>query len=160
MMTFTRERLSTARAGVAYVAGTAGRMVRTAGRAVLRRSLVKVIINQSAWRWSGFDMELRNDRGQASLFSDGLSFDQPSLVRRPLSSDRFTDNQIQDEPFDRLRFDRGYVAADETVRLSFNIVDMNPRAVFYLVQEPIVLMTKRPLAPARTRFADASVGLP
>ncbi len=120
----------------------------SAYRKVLRRTLVKVIVNQSAWHWSGFDLELRDQTGKASLYSDGLSFDQPSLVRAPLSSDRFADNQVQDEPFDRLRFDHGRVAAKESVRLSFSIVDVNSLPVFYLAQEPIILMTRRRSFPA------------
>lgn len=118
-------------------------------RKVLRRSLVKVVLNQSAWHWSGFDLELRDQTGQASLYSDGLSFDQPSLVREPLYSDRFADNRIQDEPFDRLRFDHGRVAAEESVRLSFSIVDVNSLPVFYLAQEPIILMTRRHALPSQ-----------
>jgi hypothetical protein len=112
-------------------------------RGVLRRSLIKVVVNRSSRRWSGFELELRDPKGEASLFSDGLSFDQPSLVREPVSSDRFTDARIQDEPYDRLRFDRGFVAAEDVVRLSFNIVDVNSLPVFYLAQEPIILMSRR-----------------
>ena len=119
---------------------------------VLRRSLIKVVINRSARRWSGFDLELRDPKGEASLFSDGLSFDQPSLKREPLSSDRFSDNQIQDEPYDRLRFDHGSVAAEEIVRLSFSIVDVNALPIFYLAQEPIILMSRRRV-PVGTRQA-------
>lgn len=119
---------------------------------VLRRSLIKVVINRSARRWSGFDLELRDPKGEASLFSDGLSFDQPSLKREPLSSDRFSDNQIQDEPYDRLRFDHGSVAAEEIVRLSFSIVDVNSLPIFYLAQEPIILMSRRRV-PVGTRQA-------
>ncbi|MEM9439438.1 MAG: hypothetical protein AAGA73_03240 [Pseudomonadota bacterium] len=120
---------------------------RSLHQGVLRRSLVKVIMNQSSWRWSGFDLELRDQTGQASLYSDGLSFDQPSLVREPLHSDRFADNHIQDEPFDRLRFDQGFVATQDSVRLSFSIVDVNSLPVFYLAQEPIILMTRKDPSP-------------
>lgn len=136
--------------------GTPSSFSPTPARAVLQRSLVKVVINLSAFRWSGFDLELRDGSGRASVYSDGLSFDQPRVVRHPLSSDRFADNRIQDEPFDRLRFDHGQVASDEAVRLSFNVVDLNPRPVFYLVQEPIILLTQRRLAPLATRITDAS----
>lgn len=127
----------------------------SSAREILKRSLVKIVTNLSARRWSGFDLELRDGSGKASTYSDGLSFDQPRSVRQPLSSDRFSGNQVQDEPFDRLRFDYGHVRADEVVRLSFNIVDLNPRAVFYLVQEPIILLTEQHLDPALSRFAHA-----
>lgn len=125
-------------------------------QSVLRRALVKVVLNHSAWRWSGFDLELRGSHGRASQDSDGLSFDQPSLVRLPFSSDRFEEHRIQDKPFDRIRFDHGQVKADEAVRMSFSIVDVNPRAVFYLAQEPIILLTERRPAPLATRLTHAS----
>jgi hypothetical protein len=107
---------------------------------ILKRSLVKVVINKSPWRWSGFDLELRSDVGQASVYSDGLSFDQMRILAEPLLSDRFTATHLEDEPFDRLRFDQGRVKPDQSARLAFNLVDINPRSVFYLAQQPIVLM--------------------
>ncbi len=120
---------------------------RSPARRVVQRTLVKLVINDSAWRWSGFDLELRGSDGRASLYSDGLSFDQPGVVRQPLSSDQFADALLQDEPYDRLRFDGGRVEPDQTVRLGFNIVDINVSTVFYLVQEPIVLLTQRRPSP-------------
>ena len=109
---------------------------------VLLRSLVKVVINKSALRWSGFDLELRSEADKASVYSDGLSFDQVRMVAVPLHSDAFAKARTQDEPYDRLRFDEGRVKPDQTVRLSFNLVDVNPRPIFYLAQQPIVLMAK------------------
>ena len=115
---------------------------RSPGGNVLLRSLVKVVINRSAWRWSGFDLELRSDAGQASVYSDGLSFDQIRMASEPLQSDIFAVAETEDEPFDRLRFDQGRVKPDETVRLAFNLSDINPRPVFFLAQQPIVLMAR------------------
>lgn len=120
------------------------------------RSLTKVVINRSAWRWSGFDLELRSDAGRASVHSDGLSFDQIRMVTEPLHSDMFAAARTEDEPFDRLRFDSGRVEPDQTVRLGFNIVDINSRALFYLAQQPIVLMAEREDAPVSQRFVYAA----
>ncbi|MGI9501104.1 MAG: hypothetical protein ACR2P3_13790 [Geminicoccaceae bacterium] len=111
---------------------------------VMLRSLVKVVINRSAWRWSGFDLELRSDSNQASVYSDGLSFDQIRMVARPLHSDLFASARTEDEPFDRLRFDQGRVKPEQTVRFTFNLVDVNPRPIFFLAQQPIVLLAEAP----------------
>ena len=113
---------------------------RPPSQGVLLRSLVKVVINRSAWRWSGFDLELRSEAGQASVYSDGLSFDQIRAVAEPLKSDQFAAARTQDEPFDRLRFDQGRVKPEQAVRLAFNLVDINRRPIFFLAQQPIVLM--------------------
>ncbi|MGH1479533.1 MAG: hypothetical protein ACRBM6_12590 [Geminicoccales bacterium] len=129
---------------------------RSPAQSVLLRSLVKVVINRSAWRWSGFDLELRGAGGRASIYTDGLSFDQLRMVRQPLSSDQFAEIRTQDEPFDRLQFDHGRVEPDQTVRLGFNIVDINPHAIFYLAQEPIVLMAEREDAPVSQHFVYAA----
>lgn len=107
---------------------------------VLVRSLVKVVINRSAWGWTGFDLELRSDVGEASVYSDGLSFDQVRVVEEPLHSDAFAAAHTQDEPHDRLRFDQGRVKPEQAVRLAFNLVDINARPVFFLAQQPIILL--------------------
>ncbi|MGI9509722.1 MAG: hypothetical protein ACR2QJ_10295 [Geminicoccaceae bacterium] len=121
---------------------------------VLQRSLLKVVINRSALRWSGFDLELRSDRGKASVYGDGLSFDQIRMIATPLHSDLFAKVRTEDEPYDRLRFDQGRVKPEQAVRLAFNLVDINPRPVFYLAQQPIVL-----LADAARRRSDVAAGL-
>lgn len=125
---------------------------------VLLRSLVKIVINRSAWRWSGFDLELRDRSGHASVYSDGLSFDQLDAVPQPLYSDLFDAIHTENEPFDRLRFDQGQVEPEQTVRLAFNLVDINPRPLFYLAQAPIVLLASAPstTVPLRVDQAAAS----
>jgi hypothetical protein len=57
-----------------------------------------------------------------------------------MHSDLFTKARIEDEPFDRLRFDQGRVKPEEQVQLAFNLADINSRPVFYLAQQPIVLL--------------------
>lgn len=129
---------------------------KTPGGGVLLRSLVKVVINRSAWRWSGFDLELRGENGKASVYSDGLSFDQIRMAAEPSRSDLFAAAHTQDEPFDRLRFDQGRVQPEQTVRLAFNLADINRRPVFFLAQEPIVLMARAPwTTPSRLAFAGS-----
>jgi hypothetical protein len=117
---------------------------RTPSERILLRSLIKVVINRSAWRWSGFDLELRNDLGLASVYSDGLSFDQLQAIPTPLASDLFAAIRAEDEPHDRLRFDQGRVDPDQAVQLAFNLIDLNPRSLFHLAQAPIILLTYLP----------------
>lgn len=127
---------------------------RTPHDRVLLRSLIKIVINKSMWRWSGFDLELRSERGQASVYSDGLSFDQLQAIPTPLYSDLFAAIQTEDEPHDRVRYDQGRVEPDQTVQLAFNLIDLNPRALFYLAQEPIVLLAdRRGLPDKHQRYA-------
>ncbi len=114
----------------------------------LLRSLIKVVINNSNWRWSGFDLELRGESGRASIYSDGLSFDQLSAIPTPFHSDLFASIRAEDEPHDRIRYDQGYVEPEQTVRIAFNLMDLNPRPLFYLAQEPIILLTKGPWSPS------------
>ena len=125
---------------------------------ILLRSIIKVVVNKSAWRWSGFDLELCGEGGDASIYSDGLSFDQPSASPTPLHSDLFASIRAEDEPHDRIRYDQGAVEPEQTVQIAFNVMDLNPRAVFYLAQEPIVLMTERPHSPSRGRSIYAGLG--
>jgi hypothetical protein len=108
----------------------------------LSLSVVNVIANRGPWRWAGFDLELRTAPDAPSVYSDGLSFDQPQTFHRLAKSDRFEQTQQEDEPFDRIRFDGGNVDPRDDLRLAFDILDANGRAVFYLVQRPIVLLAR------------------
>jgi hypothetical protein len=114
----------------------------------LTLSVVKIIVNRGPWRWAGFDLELRTAPDQPSVYADGLSFDQPQTFQRLAGADRFQQTLHEDEPFDRIRFDRGQVDPGEYLRLDFDLVDVNGTAVFYLVQRPIVLLAwDLPLLP-------------
>jgi hypothetical protein len=108
----------------------------------LTLSVVKIVVNRSPWRWSGFDLELRTAQGQPSVYADGLSFDQPQTLQRIARANRFLQTVQEDEPFDRIRFDGGQVAPAEYLRLDFDIVDVNGTRVFYLVQRPIILLAR------------------
>jgi hypothetical protein len=102
--------------------------------------VVKIIVNRGPWHWAGFDLELMSAPDQPSVYSDGLSFDQPQTMQRIARANRFLQTVQEDEPFDRIRFDGGQVAPAEYLRLDFDIVDVNGTRVFYLVQRPIVLL--------------------
>lgn len=106
----------------------------------LSLSVVKIIVNRGPWRWAGFDLELMIGPDQPSVYTDGLSFDQPQTLQRIAKADRFRQTIQEDEPFDRIRFDGGQVEPAEYLRLDFDILDANGTAVFYLVQRPIILL--------------------
>jgi len=120
----------------------------------LSLSVVKIVANLGPWAWAGFDLELRRSLDQPSVYTDGLSFDQPQTFARVAKADRFAQTLQDDEPFDRIRFDGGTVDPHEYLRLDFDIVDVNGAAEFYLVQRPIVLLAwhDRPDAPRWLSF--------
>jgi hypothetical protein len=115
----------------------------------LSLSVVTIIANRGPWAWTGFDLELRRTFDQPSLYTDGLSFDQPQAFARVAKADRFAQTLQNDEPFDRIRFDAGNVNPTEYLRLAFDIVDVNGAAGFYLVQRPIVLFARHDLGAGR-----------
>jgi hypothetical protein len=115
----------------------------------LALSVVVVVTNRGPWRWSGFDLELRTTPDDPSVYSDGLSFDQPQTFHRLARADRFEQTVQEDEPFDRIRFDGGSVDPAYELRLDFDIIDANGRPVFYLVQRPVVLIAWQELMPVR-----------
>ena len=108
----------------------------------LTLSVVTSIANQGPWAWSGFDLELWRTLDQPSVYTDGLSFDQPQNFSRIAKADRFEKTEQEDEPFDRIRFDGGRVEPASVLQLDFDIVDANGTPVFYLVQRPIVLFAQ------------------
>lgn len=120
-----------------------------AGRGFLHLAVTKVVINRGRWPWAGFDLELRETPGEPSRYTDGLSFDQLGHFDRPLWSDRFATRYGRHEPNDSVRYDGGRVQPDNSVRLAFNITDVSPRPVFYLVQRPLLLIAGLPRTPRR-----------
>jgi hypothetical protein len=106
-------------------------------------SMIKIVTNTGAHRWSGFELELRQQPQWPSVYTDGLSFDQPLALANPARADRFRHSFQENEPFDRLRFDGGAVDPDEPLQLRFDIVDVNAAGLFYLVQRPVVLLAER-----------------
>ena len=122
----------------------------------LMLSVVKIIVNRGPWRWAGFDLELMTGPDQPSVYTDGLSFDQPQTFQRAARADRFRQTIHEDEPFDRIRFDGGQVDPAEYLRLDFDILDANGTAVFYLVQRPIILLAWDPPQPVDRQLAAAN----
>ena len=123
-----------------------GELISPAG-GFLALSVVKIVLNRGPWRWSGFDLELRALSDRASVYSDGLSFDQPQTFQRTATADRFAQTVQEDEPFDLIRFDGGSVDPSDRLRLDFDIIDANGRPRFYLVQRPVVLLAGPDLVP-------------
>jgi hypothetical protein len=124
----------------------------------LSLSIVNVIVNRGPWRWAGFDLELRTTPDQPSVYTDGLSFDQPQTLHRMAKADRFAQTRQEDEPFDRIRFDGGNVDPRDDLRLDFDILDANGRAVFYLVQQPIILLAWNDPRPTVQQMAALDQG--
>jgi hypothetical protein len=119
----------------------------------LTLSVVKIIVNRGPWRWAGFDLELMSAPDRPSVYSDGLSFDQPQTFQRLARADRFVQTVQEDEPFDRIRFDGGQVDPGQYLRLDFDLVDVNGTAVFYLVQRPITLIARDVQPPSSSELA-------
>lgn len=95
-----------------------------------------VIQNASAQAWIEFEFELQEILGKASLFSDGLSFDQRRVNGLEITSDSFTTFSRDFEPYDRLLFQNGKVDPKKVAGFSFMVTDFTPRWEFYLVQDP------------------------
>lgn len=93
-------------------------------------------LNNSGQAWSEFEFELQERKGQASIFSDGLSFDQRRQDGQNIDSDSFGSFSRNFEPYDRLRFTDGRIDPLATGSFEFMITDFTPRRVFYLVQDP------------------------
>ena len=111
----------------------------------LRLAVTAIITNGSGRAWSGFDLELQESRGKPSVYLDGLSFDQMNVFgTRVFQSDQFATFTDLTEPYDRIRFERGFVNPGATVRLSFFITDVTPGERFFVLQEPKVLSAEAP----------------
>lgn len=95
-----------------------------------------VILNGSAQAWIEFEFELQELQGKASIFGDGLSFDQRRADGVNVTSDRFAEFSRDFEPYDRLLFHNGKVDPREQVSFGFMITDFTPRWEFFLVQDP------------------------
>jgi hypothetical protein len=133
--------------------GRAGHVQVSPATGLLTLRMVKIIVNRGPWRWTGFDLELMSAPDQPSVYSDGLSFDQPQTMQRLARADRFLQTAQEDEPFDRIRFDGGQVGPAEYLRLDFDIVDVNGTAVFYLAQRPVILLASAPAPTAAPELA-------
>lgn len=86
--------------------------------------------------WIEFQFELQEILGRASIFSDGLSFDQRRENSDLIGSDVFLGFRRDFEPYDQLRFIDGKVDPGETATFTFALTDFTPRWTFYLVHDP------------------------
>lgn len=94
------------------------------------------VLNNSGQAWVEFEFELQEILGKASVFGDGLSFDQRQSTRDGISSDSFAEFSRNFEPHDRLLFRNGRVDPLKAATFSFLITDFTPRTEFYLVLDP------------------------
>ena len=97
--------------------------------------------NGSGQGWVEFEFELQEILLQASVFGDGLSFDQRDGAKVNISSDGFDTFSRDFEPYDKLLFKDGKVDPGATVGFSFLITDYTPKLQFYLVQDPRIPST-------------------
>lgn len=93
-------------------------------------------LNNSGQAWVEFEFELQEFLDQASVFGDGLSFDQRRTDGQNILSDSFANFDRNFEPYDRLRFTDGRIDPRRTGSFEFMITDFTPRSTFYLVQDP------------------------
>ncbi|WP_442866021.1 hypothetical protein [Aminobacter sp. HY435] len=93
-------------------------------------------LNNSGQAWVEFEFELQEIQGKASVFGDGLSFDQRRTDNVNIASDSFAQYSRDFEPYDRLRYTDGKVDPGRTATFSFLVTDYTPRWRFYVVQDP------------------------
>lgn len=95
-----------------------------------------VVLNNSGQAWVEFEFELQEILGKASVFGDGLSFDQRQSSDDNITSDSFAEFSRDFEPYDRLLLRNGRVDPLKTATFSFLVTDFTPRTQFYLVLDP------------------------
>ena len=94
------------------------------------------IRNGSGQAWVEFEFELQEVLKRASVFGDGLSFDQRREDAHHISADSFLSFSRDFEPYDRLLFRQGKVDPGATASFGFLITDFTPRWEFFLVEDP------------------------
>ena len=94
------------------------------------------VLNNSALPWIEFEFELQEQLGKASIFGDGLSFDQRRAESGNIWSESFREYSRAFEPYDRLLFREGKIDHLDGASFNFFITDFTPRWEFYLVQDP------------------------
>lgn len=94
------------------------------------------VLNNSKLPWIEFEFELQEQLGHASVFGDGLSFDQRRTESGNIWSESFGKYSRAFEPYDRLLFREGKVDHLTSASFNFMITDFTPRWEFFLVQDP------------------------
>lgn len=95
-----------------------------------------VMVNNSGHPWVEFELELQERLGVASVFGDGLSFDQRKTHTDNIYSDSFRAYDRDFEPYDRLLFRQGKVDVNATASVGFFVTDFTPRWEFFLRADP------------------------
>lgn len=95
-----------------------------------------IVTNLSGLPWIGAEFELQEIIGKASVYGDGLSFDQRRIGNYAAESDRFAETRQDFEPHDRILFRSGSVNPDQTVRFRFLVTDLTPEKLFYVRFDP------------------------
>jgi hypothetical protein len=98
-------------------------------------------LNNSGHPWIEFEFELQEILDQASVFGDGLSFDQRNKSPDNIISSKFAKFDRNFEPYDRLLFTVGQVDPLTPVSFQFLVTDYTPRWTFYMVQDPRIPST-------------------
>jgi len=93
-------------------------------------------LNQSEAGWIGYRLELQETPGEASIYGDGLSFNQLTRDESAILSDRFSHYTVEHEPGDRLVFTDGVVDNHEQTVFSLFLLDLSPKEIFYIEQQP------------------------
>lgn len=96
------------------------------------------VLNRSPASWIGFRFELQEELGQASIYGDGLSFNQLTRDESAILSSRFARYEVEHEPGDRLVFNDGWVDQSQSVDFSIFLLDLTPSPVFYIEQVPFL----------------------
>lgn len=94
------------------------------------------VLNNSKLPWIEFEFELQEQLGKASVFGDGLSFDQRRVESGNIWSESFLNYSRAFEPYDRLLFRDGKVDYLDGASFNFTITDFTPRWEFFLVLDP------------------------
>ncbi len=94
------------------------------------------MLNNSDLPWIEFEFELQEQLGKASVFGDGLSFDQRRTDSGNIWSESFGQYSRAFEPYDRLLFRKGKIDHLDSASFNFMITDFTPRWEFFLVQDP------------------------
>jgi len=93
-------------------------------------------VNRSQAGWIGYHLELQEEFGKASIYGDGLSFNQLTRRSDNVLSSRFSSHELEYEPGDRLVFNDGWVDQSDMVDFRFFVLDLTPSPVFYIQQIP------------------------
>lgn len=93
-------------------------------------------LNRSQASWIGFRFELQEELGKASIYGDGLSFNQLTRDETDILSNRFSRYEVEHEPGDRLVFNEGWVDQSDSVNFTVFLLDLTPTPTFYIEQIP------------------------